>query len=856
MGSETESTAGNSTATGTSNPNSGIQATGNSNGKKNQRHRGKGKGNGHGSHSVTTKKFKGEVEGLATLGLRGDVVQTDNFLVFTRGITQHVLSTFSNPGDVVTLVKDLQKPMPRLMKQMPSLAKLKEDYGLDPAADESTLSAEDKSIIKELESLLESERKAFVTRKATLTANMPKLFGLMWGQCTPTLQQDIRNLADYQVQSDAHNCLWLLTNLKQCVSGCDETQHPSLVYLRTLRSLLTTRQSDSDTLQDHTDRIESRLQALKLLDGDFAPNPLVSAERQILSPSGTIMYDEETAKRRVEERLLALLTLEGANEAKYGGLKRLLANQMVQGVDTYPETRAKAQTLLSKYVPDKPVKQKQPQDTDPNKKKQPGGNTSTEANGGTGGGEPEDTANLNVSFHQRHAPIEGPPVAGTDGNIMDGRHCYACGHPGHISTFCPNVGFQGVQYAFVQKLIQGRTDIISINWLLLDTGSTFSSLCNGGMLTNIVECSPMTSYTNGGQLVYHKKGPLAVMPDVEAYFSPDAIANIVSMKDIIRNYRVTMDSTIENTIVVHMPGHGLKFVGCGNGLYYLDISDMNTHKVNASVSTYLPISLLNVANNNKAYFTRREVEGADLARLIQGRIGWPGDDEYKRIIGSGFIRNCKPTVDDVNAGLAIYGPLKPILQGKMTRKKPQHIEGRKRVPIPSPVLKLHPTEEIATDFFFVEGQPYLLMKGRIYRFRGLNCSRGRGKIETSAALKVFLNQFALRGIKVNCIYGDNEFEKVKGLMGPTPVETCGRDEHVPDIERDIRTVKERSRCTTSTLPYKRIPRAMIDANLKEKIHWLNAFAPKDYLSPSISPAGMILGNDTPDFNHLRLDFNL
>ena len=114
MGSVTEYTAGNSTATGTSNPNS--------NGKKNQRHRGKGKGNGHGSHSVTTKKFKGEVEGLATLGLRGDVVQTDNFLVFTRGITQHVLSTFSNPGDVVPLVKDLQKPMPRLMKQISTQA--------------------------------------------------------------------------------------------------------------------------------------------------------------------------------------------------------------------------------------------------------------------------------------------------------------------------------------------------------------------------------------------------------------------------------------------------------------------------------------------------------------------------------------------------------------------------------------------------------------------------------------------------------------------------------------------------------------------------------------------------------------
>jgi len=47
---------------------------------------------------------------------------------------------------------------------------------------------------------------------------------------------------------------------------------------------------------------------------------------------------------------------------------------------------------------------------------------------------------------------------------------------------------------------------------------------------------------------------------------------------------------------------------------------------------------------------------------------------------------------------------------------------------------------------------------------------------------------------------------------------------------------------------------MIIANLEDKCHWLNAFAPQDYICPNISPAGMILGDQPVDFNHLKLDF--
>ena len=162
------------------------------------------------------------------------------------------------------------------------------------------------------------------------------------------------------------------------------------------------------------------------------------------------------------------------------------------------------------------------------------------------------------------------------------------------------------------------------------------------------------------------------------------------------------------------------------------------------------------------------------------------------------IINCAVTPDNVFAGNVIYGPMEAIVKGKMTRKRSQRNKERARVPIPTPLLTSHPTDSIATDFFYVHGKPYLLMKSRVYKLYGMNACRGKGKIETSAALKSFINVFSTRGIAINEVHGDNEFEKVRQLIAPIPLRCCGRDEHVPDAERSIHTIKERSRCTTNS----------------------------------------------------------
>ena len=91
---------------------------------------------------------------------------------------------------------------------------------------------------------------------------------------------------------------------------------------------------------------------------------------------------------------------------------------------------------------------------------------------------------------------------------------------------------------------------------------------------------------------------------------------------------------------------------------------------------------------------------------------------------------------------------------------------------------------------------------------------------TDEIVKALNNTIALhnnRGFTIELVSGDNEFERIKGLVNAT-VEVCAANEHNPFIEREIRFVKDRQRCYWDKLPYKQVPKIMIDENLKDIIY--------------------------------------
>ena len=82
----------------------------------------------------------------------------------------------------------------------------------------------------------------------------------------------------------------------------------------------------------------------------------------------------------------------------------------------------------------------------------------------------------------------------------------------------------------------------------------------------------------------------------------------------------------------------------------------------------------------------------------------------------------------------------------------------------------------------------------------------------------------------------------------------GRAEHVPPIERSVRTIKKRSRSTCSGLPFKRITILMVRSLIEAITEVLDAFPSKNGISDTLSPATIIEGKPKFDFIRAMISF--
>ncbi|KAL7572568.1 hypothetical protein ACA910_000387 [Epithemia clementina (nom. ined.)] len=109
-----------------------------------------------------------------------------------------------------------------------------------------------------------------------------------------------------------------------------------------------------------------------------------------------------------------------------------------------------------------------------------------------------------------------------------------------------------------------------------------------------------------------------------------------------------------------------------------------------------------------------------------------------------------------------------------------------------------------------------------------------------------------RGFTVASIHADPEFEPLRPYFPILHV--CGADDHVPDIERYIRTVKDRARSAYCTLPFQRLPRIIVIHLIRNAVFWLNAFPAAHGVSDNISPRCLLTGYEVDYNKHVRLEF--
>ena len=103
---------------------------------------------------------------------------------------------------------------------------------------------------------------------------------------------------------------------------------------------------------------------------------------------------------------------------------------------------------------------------------------------------------------------------------------------------------------------------------------------------------------------------------------------------------------------------------------------------------------------------------------------------------------------------------------------------------------------------------------------------------------------------------DGQFEPLRGNLAELGIllNTASNDEHIPEIERQIHTVKERTRGIYCTLPFQKMPRRLIIEMVYAANYWLNMFPQPGGISKTLSPRTLLTGQTWSYTTHCKLEF--
>jgi hypothetical protein len=140
------------------------------------------------------------------------------------------------------------------------------------------------------------------------------------------------------------------------------------------------------------------------------------------------------------------------------------------------------------------------------------------------------------------------------------------------------------------------------------------------------------------------------------------------------------------------------------------------------------------------------------------------------------------------------------------------------------------------------------------KMRTVAAVRNRSKPVLLNELKTVLNFYESRNYHITGVHADHEFKCIREEIRPVNLDVAAPDDHVHEIERSIRTVKERVRCTMHSFPFKRIPKVMCRAVVEKAVRDLNQFPAKDGIAEKMSPLTIMTGKPFPDYGDLLLEF--
>jgi hypothetical protein len=281
----------------------------------------------------------------------------------------------------------------------------------------------------------------------------------------------------------------------------------------------------------------------------------------------------------------------------------------------------------------------------------------------------------------------------------------------------------------------------------------------------------LVGHSNAGLCSMNTAGNLGAIKQM--WLNEGGVATVVPLKVLEKIWPITYDSRRHGGKFVLKTDQGDIIVKNNNkGMPYLDLRELEAE---------VALSFIQTVRGNMEGYTKREVEEARQTRDVQAMVGHPTDREFLGMIRSGMISNC------------------PVTPTVVTNY----------VEIPRVILERHQRVTLAVDVMFVNGVPFLVSVSRGINLVTAEYTPSRTAKQLATGIRRVMDVYARGGFQVGKVLMDNEFELLRNLVPILAINTTAAKEHVPEVERRIRLIKERGRSILNTLPFKKMPQVIL-----------------------------------------------
>jgi hypothetical protein len=213
--------------------------------------------------------------------------------------------------------------------------------------------------------------------------------------------------------------------------------------------------------------------------------------------------------------------------------------------------------------------------------------------------------------------------------------------------------------------------------------------------------------------------------------------------------------------------------------------------------------------------------------------------------------NCPVSKADIRAAEDIFGRDLGSLKEKPVRQSISQVMADVDA-IPEEVLRVGQDVTVAIDIMFVNKIPFFIALSREIKFGTVESVPNSQVTTIHKCLQRVVDLYAARGVIVKLILADGELEPLCQWF--PMLNTTAANEHVPDIEQYIHTVKEQTRSTYTMLLYCHLPQIALLHLVKNAVFWLNTFLKNDGVSKKYSPQYIMTGQQLSYNTHAVIEF--